>query len=181
MADIRLVQKGHILQEAGQNRMKVYNVNKGLLRSFFTDENGKEHNFMFAPEGWIIADLDGISFGNASRLTIEALEESEVEIMEYAELGQNDWQQEFRRMTRRCRHIAAPGADADEHVGIGAVRIFLGIVPQLESPTETESHCILRGHHPSGVEQTACATVREVLLKLIQVNPMEKMRREFVA
>lgn len=101
MADIRLVQKGHILQEAGQNRMKVYNVNKGLLRSFFTDENGKEHNFMFAPEGWIIADLDGISFGNASRLTIEALEESEVEIMEYAELGQNDWQQEFRRMTRR--------------------------------------------------------------------------------
>lgn len=102
MADIRLVQKGHILQEAGQNRMKVYNVNKGLLRSFFTDENGKEHNFMFAPEGWIIADLDGISFGNASRLTIEALEESEVEIMEYAELGQNDWQQEFRRMTRRA-------------------------------------------------------------------------------
>ena len=101
MAGIRLVQKGHVLQEAGQNRMKVYNVNKGLLRSFFTDENGKEHNFMFAPEGWIIADLDGISFGNASRLTIEALEESEVEIMEYAELGQNDWQQEFRRMTRR--------------------------------------------------------------------------------
>lgn len=102
MADIRLVKKGHVLQEAGQNRMKVYNVNKGLLRSFFTDENGKEHNFMFAPEGWIIADLDGISFGNASRLTIEALEESEVEIMEYAELGQNDWQQEFRRMTRRA-------------------------------------------------------------------------------
>jgi CRP-like cAMP-binding protein len=102
MADIRLVQKGCILQEAGQNRMKVYNVNKGLLRSFFTDENGKEHNFMFAPEGWVIADLDGISFGNASRLTIEALEESEVEIMEYAEPGQNDWQQEFRRMTRRA-------------------------------------------------------------------------------
>jgi CRP-like cAMP-binding protein len=35
-------------------------------------------------------------------LNIEALEESEVEIMEYAELGQNDWQQEFRRMTRRA-------------------------------------------------------------------------------
>ena len=80
------------MQEAGQKRVKSYKVNRGLLRSYFTDENGKQHNFIFAPEGWVLGDLDAIAFGKASNLTIEALEESEVMVVDFVEYENQDWQ-----------------------------------------------------------------------------------------
>ncbi|MEM9933766.1 MAG: Crp/Fnr family transcriptional regulator, partial [Bacteroidota bacterium] len=50
------VKKGTFLQQRGEVNTKVYRVHAGLLRSYCVDEKGKEHIFMFAPEGWIIAD-----------------------------------------------------------------------------------------------------------------------------
>ncbi|MEM1408524.1 MAG: Crp/Fnr family transcriptional regulator [Bacteroidota bacterium] len=50
------VKKGEILQKKGEVNSKVFAVESGLLRSFLVDKNGKEHIFMFAPEGWIIAE-----------------------------------------------------------------------------------------------------------------------------
>ena len=94
--------KGEIVQEAGQNRVKSYKVNRGLLRSYFTDENGKQHNFIFAPEGWVLGDLDAIAFGKASNLTIEALEESEVMVVDFVEYENQDWQKGLERMMRRA-------------------------------------------------------------------------------
>lgn len=94
--------KGEIVQEAGQKRVKSYKVNRGLLRSYFTDENGKQHNFSFAPEGWVLGDLDAIAFGKASNLTIEALEESEVMVVDFVEYENQDWQKGLERMMRRA-------------------------------------------------------------------------------
>ena len=94
--------KGEIVQEAGQKRVKSYKVNRGLLRSYFTDENGKQHNFIFAPEGWVLGDLDAIAFGKASNLTIEALEESEVMVVDFVEYENQDWQIGLERMMRRA-------------------------------------------------------------------------------
>jgi CRP-like cAMP-binding protein len=94
--------KGEIVQEAGQKRVKSYKVNRGLLRSYFTDENGKQHNFIFAPEGWVLGDLDAIAFGKASNLTIEALEESEVMVVDFVEYENQDWQKGLERMMRRA-------------------------------------------------------------------------------
>ena len=94
--------KGEIVQEAGQKRVKSYKVNRGLLRSYFTDENGKQHNFIFAPEGWVLGDLDAIAFGKASNLTIEALEESEVMVVDVVEYENQDWQKGLERMMRRA-------------------------------------------------------------------------------
>lgn len=48
--------KGTIIQHQGDTSGKGYFVKKGLLKSYVIDEKGKEHIFMFAPEGWIIAD-----------------------------------------------------------------------------------------------------------------------------
>ena len=90
------------MQEAGQKRVKSYKVNRGLLRSYFTDENGKQHNFIFAPEGWVLGDLDAIAFGKASNLTIEALEESEVMVVDFVDYENQDWQKGLERMMRRA-------------------------------------------------------------------------------
>ena len=75
---IQNVSKGQILQRKGELANNIFFVRKGLLRSYTIDNNGKEHIFMFAPEGWLIADnsIDE----SKSDLYIDAIEDSEIEI-----------------------------------------------------------------------------------------------------
>lgn len=70
------IKKGHVLQKEGDKHSKVYEVVSGLLRSYTIDQKGKEHIFMFAPEGWIIAD--GVQNEVPCEFFIEALEDSTV-------------------------------------------------------------------------------------------------------
>ena len=76
--EVVTIQKGQVLQEAGVRKVHAYQVIKGLLRSYFIDKMGKEHTFLFAPEGWVIADLYASGFDKERQLVIEALETSEV-------------------------------------------------------------------------------------------------------
>ncbi|MEM1321590.1 MAG: Crp/Fnr family transcriptional regulator [Bacteroidota bacterium] len=70
------VKKGDILQREGELNTKVFHVKSGLLRSYAIDKNGKENIFMFAPDGWVIADHSGPEV--PAVLFIDALEDSEV-------------------------------------------------------------------------------------------------------
>lgn len=76
MAKKSKVKKGQILQIEGELNTKVYHVKSGLLRSYAIDKNGKENIFMFAPEGWVIADTNPPEI--PSVLFIDALEDSVV-------------------------------------------------------------------------------------------------------
>ncbi|MDN5215154.1 Crp/Fnr family transcriptional regulator [Fulvivirgaceae bacterium BMA12] len=78
MKEITL-KKGEILQRSGELNTKVYHVKSGLLRSYSIDKNGKENIFMFAPEGWIIADT--CKPESEAVLFIDALENSTVRIL----------------------------------------------------------------------------------------------------
>ena len=78
---IKNVSKGQILQFKGEVSDKSYFVKSGLLRSYSIDENCKEHIFMFAPEGWIISDFVSQTYNTPSELVIEAIEDSELEIL----------------------------------------------------------------------------------------------------
>lgn len=73
-----VIKKGHILQNEGDTNSMVYEVVSGLLRSYTIDEKGKEHIFMFAPEGWIIAD--SVQEGQPCDFFIEALEDSTLNV-----------------------------------------------------------------------------------------------------
>ena len=79
---IKNVIKGQILQLKGEVSEKSYFVKSGLLRSYSIDENHKEHIFMFAPEGWIIFDFVSQTYNTPSELVIEAIEDSELEILD---------------------------------------------------------------------------------------------------
>ncbi len=74
------IRKGEFLQKKGDLNSKVYSVESGLLRSYSIDEKGKEHIFMFAPEGWLIAD--NIPREQPCDLYIDALEDSIVTVLE---------------------------------------------------------------------------------------------------
>jgi len=68
--------KGEIIQRAGDKSVKTFYVKKGLLRSYTIDDKGREHNFMFASEGWIITDVESIEFKEPALLFIECIESS---------------------------------------------------------------------------------------------------------
>lgn len=70
--------KGSLIQVQGEKATYAYFVKKGLLRSYVIDEKGKEHVFMFAPEGWVITDVQAHYDQSASHLFIDAIEDTEV-------------------------------------------------------------------------------------------------------
>ena len=56
-------------------------VEKGMLRSFITEEDGTERIMQFALEGWFISDLYSFLTGESATYNIEALEDSEIAVM----------------------------------------------------------------------------------------------------
>lgn len=81
-ASIRSYKKRTLIQKKGDLRARTFFVKKGLLRSYIIDSKGKEHIYMFAPEGWIIADLEALEFSEPIELFIDCLEDSEVIIFD---------------------------------------------------------------------------------------------------
>lgn len=76
------VSKGQILLRKGDKCRKAFYVKSGCLRSYAVDAKGKEHIFMFAPEGWIISDMEAHVNDIPAQLFIDAVEDSEVEVFD---------------------------------------------------------------------------------------------------
>ncbi len=78
--------KGTLLQVQGDVNSNAYFVKEGLLKSYTIDAKGKEHIFMFAPENWIISDIESQQFDHPSELYIECLEDSELIVIDRTKL-----------------------------------------------------------------------------------------------
>ncbi|MGV8914694.1 MAG: Crp/Fnr family transcriptional regulator [Kaistella sp.] len=72
------VAKNEYLLREGEVCPGTFFVEKGLLRMFSSDKNGKEHIIQFAPEKWLISDRSSLYFNEKSKYYIEAVEDSEV-------------------------------------------------------------------------------------------------------
>lgn len=72
------VQKSEFLLQEGEICKHSFYVEKGLLRYYSIDEKGKEHIIQFAPEGWFVGDRESMFFNLPSQFFIQALEDSEV-------------------------------------------------------------------------------------------------------
>jgi len=101
------VKKGSILQRQGELSANSYYVLSGLLKSYTIDEKGKEHIFMFAPEKWVIGDIDAHTKNSLSQLFIEAIEDSEIEFINknalklFKQFPQSILYKEFERLLTR--------------------------------------------------------------------------------
>jgi CRP-like cAMP-binding protein len=91
------VAKNEFLLREGEICLDTFFVEKGLLRMFSLDKNGKEHVIQFAPENWLISDRSSLNFNEKSKFYIEAIEDTEVYI-----LG-NDF---FTKIIENYPHIA---------------------------------------------------------------------------
>ena len=69
---------GEFLQRAGDVARHATFVATGCLRNYVIDPKGKEHIVQFAPETWWLADSNSLSTGAPSAYFIDALEDSEL-------------------------------------------------------------------------------------------------------
>lgn len=137
------VKKGRILQRKGDLNSKVYQVKSGLLRSYSIDEKGKEHIFMFAPEGWIIAD--NVTPREPCDLFIDALEDSTLLQKDKDISSEHDIEKLVKRISvlqtrvimlmsasaaTRYAHFIATYPDIVQRVPQRMIASYLGITPQ---------------------------------------------------
>ena len=72
----------YIIQE-GEFVDKEYWIVKGCLKSYFLDENGKEHILQFGMENWWITDYESFVKKTKSKISIDCLEDSELLYITY--------------------------------------------------------------------------------------------------
>ena len=83
----KLRKRQYLLQEGDVCIYQGF-VEKGMLRSYTIDEKGNEHILQFAPEGWWAADLSSYITSEPSLFNIEALEDSELLLLNKASWDQ---------------------------------------------------------------------------------------------
>jgi CRP-like cAMP-binding protein len=76
--EVKKIQKNQFLLQYGEVCRYIYFVEKGLLKMYSIDKNGKEHIIQFAPESWLTSDRSSLYFHEKSIYYIEAVEDSEV-------------------------------------------------------------------------------------------------------
>jgi CRP-like cAMP-binding protein len=148
----RQIDKGQVLQRAGELNSKVYHVKSGLLRSYSIDKKGKEHIFMFAPEGWVIGDH--VSPEEPSMLFIDALEDSQVIVAEKNIEKENDAKKLIKRLEvlqkrviqlmsstalERYESFVSTYPDVSQRIPQRMIASYLGVTPEALSKVKSES------------------------------------------
>lgn len=82
----KLRKRQFVIQE-NQPVLNVYFVSKGLLKSGFIDNIGKEHIMQFACNNWWISDFTAFFKQENSTLAIECIEDSELLSISYGNLN----------------------------------------------------------------------------------------------
>ena len=76
------IKKGTVLLTKGSICKQAYKIIKGCLKSYVIDKAGKEHIIQFAPEDWVITDMDSFLNNIPTHVFITALEKSEVIVLD---------------------------------------------------------------------------------------------------
>lgn len=137
------VKKGTRLQSKGDRDRQIYHVESGLLRSYSVDHKGKEHIFMFAPEGWIVTDY--VVQGSPCELFIETIEDSVLYVRPRSDVDEHHVEKLMKRLTvlqnrvvmlmgasavERYQHFLNTYPDIAQRVPQKMIASYLGITPE---------------------------------------------------
>ncbi len=78
----RTLGAGEFLQRAGEPARHASFVARGCLRSYVVDAKGVERIVQFAPEEWWLADIESLTTGGPSQYFVDAIEDSELLLIE---------------------------------------------------------------------------------------------------
>ena len=82
------LKKGDLILKSGEMVKKTYFIIDGCLRSYLTDQAGKEHTIQFATENWWISDFRAYFSKKSASLNIECIANAHVIEMNWSDL---DW------------------------------------------------------------------------------------------
>ncbi len=86
LINTKQIYKGDSFIDAGQTPKSMAFVQKGLFRYFYTNEEGIEFTKGFFPENRVLISYSAILQNRESYFTIQALEDSQIEVISYAKL-----------------------------------------------------------------------------------------------
>ena len=102
----KIIKKGTLLLQQGEICKFGCKVISGCLKSYVIDDTGKEHIMQFAPEGWIITDMNSLFNHTPSNISIAAIEDSEVHWIEnqvldfWDDASREDLLQQIKMLTK---------------------------------------------------------------------------------
>jgi len=109
--------KNQFLLNEGEICTHIGFVNSGCLRQYTIDNKGTEHIVQFAIEDWWVSDLNSFLSGKPSEFNVDALQDSEVLLLEKSardELLDNCPKMErFFRLLIEANHVATNQRIAD--------------------------------------------------------------------
>ncbi|MGZ3925119.1 MAG: Crp/Fnr family transcriptional regulator [Flavisolibacter sp.] len=94
-----LRKRHYLLQQGDVCRYQAF-VEKGVLRSYTVDERENEHILQFASEGWWMADLSSYLNNEPSFLTMDAIEDAELLLIDKA-----SWEKAMEKIPKLERYF----------------------------------------------------------------------------
>lgn len=94
-----LRKRHYLLQQGDVCRYQAF-VEKGVLRSYTVDEKDNEHILQFASEGWWMADLSSYLNNEPSFLTMDAIEDAELLLIDKA-----SWEKAMEKIPKLERYF----------------------------------------------------------------------------
>lgn len=79
---VKTFKKKEMILQAGEVCKHQFYINRGCIRMFHTDEKGHEHVVLFGFEDWWTGDIMSFVTGQPADYSIEALEETEMIMMD---------------------------------------------------------------------------------------------------
>lgn len=150
----RLRKRQFLLQEGEVCRQLAF-VLDGCLRAYAVDAKGEEHILQFAIADWWISDLESFLGGTPSKQTIDALQDSEVLLLDVQArdglMAEVPVMERFFRLLLEANYVATRRRIAEtlsvsaedrylsflktypslaEQVPLGQIASYLGITPQ---------------------------------------------------
>ncbi|MDZ4750100.1 MAG: Crp/Fnr family transcriptional regulator [Flavobacteriales bacterium] len=80
---VKQLKKRELFSEAGDSQRLAGFVNKGCLRTFYTDSKAVDHVLSISFEDWWVSDLRSFFTGDPAFYSIEALEECELFVLDF--------------------------------------------------------------------------------------------------
>ena len=163
---VKKVPKGGVLLRAGEICNDTFFVNKGLLRMYSIDKNGKEHILHFAPENWILVDRSSLYLNHPSDYYIDAIEETEVLILspEYFDfIGEKQPSVFSRQNVLLHNHISSLQKRINQLLGATAEERYLDFLKTYPSIFERVPQWMVASY--LGITPESLSRVRKELVK----------------
>ena len=131
------LRKHQFLLNEGEVCRHIGFVNSGCLREYTIDNKGTEHIIQFAIDSWWVSDLDSFLSGMPAKYYIDALQNSEVLLLEKSArdelLDKCPKMERFFRLLIEANHIATHQRIADSLSSSAEERYlkFINIYPKL--------------------------------------------------